>query len=254
VLFLFSALHGGNMLKDLEYLVQLQEIDLRIKEQELAQEEFPTAVAELKEQIEKAAAELVTIKEKAAAAETDKHNWEAQVQTAQAGLEKSQERLNSIKTNREYDAVHAEIEAQKNIINGAEQRRNKITAEIETLQNAITEKQAEFDRIKEENEPKIQELQQKIDSIDSTIAEITKEREEVIPNILKSTLRQYDLIRSKRKNGRAISLISTNKTCSICYKVLEPQLYNEIRRQTKLLLCQSCGSLLIWDESQNSAP
>jgi len=242
------------MLKDLEYLVQLQEIDLRIKEQELAQEEFPSAVAELKEQIAKALKELEAIKEKAAAAEADKHNWEEQVATAHAGLEKSQERLNSIKTNREYDAVHAEIEAQKHIINSAEQRRNNISAEIEKLQNAINEKQAEFDRIKEENEPKITDLQEKIDAIDSTIAKITKERDLVVPNILSTTLRQYDMIRSKRKNGRAISLITTNKICSICYKILEPQLYNEIRRQTKLIVCQSCGSIMIWDEAQNKTP
>lgn len=242
------------MLKDLEYLVQLQEIDLRIKEQELAQEEFPSAVAELKEQIAKATDELEAIKEKAAAAEAEKHNWEEQVATAQEGLEKSQDRLNSIKTNREYDAVHAEIEAQKHIINSAEQRRNNIAAEIEKLQNAINEKQAEFDRIKEENEPKINELQEKIDAIDSTIAKITEEREVVVPKILSTTLRQYDMIRSKRKNGRAISLITTNKTCSVCYKILEPQLYNEIRRQTKMIVCQSCGSIMIWDEAQNTAP
>ena len=234
------------MLEDLKYLVQLQKIDLRIKEQELAQEEFPAAVVELKEQIEAASKECDAITEKLNTALTDKQNWEDQVEKAHAGLEKSQERLNSIKTNREYDAVHAEIEAQKNIINSAEQRRNNLSAEITKLETSLSEKQSDVEQIKSENEPKIQDLQAKIDAIDSTIAEITIERDAVTPHLDKHLLRQYDMIRTKRKNGRAVSEITTTRTCSVCYKVLEPQLYNEIRRMTKIILCQSCGSIMIW--------
>ena len=239
------------MLEDLKYLVQLQEIDLRIKEQELAQEQYPTAVEELNAQIVRTAKELDAINEHLLQAENDKKNWEEQVAKAQISLEKSQERLNSIRTNREYDAVHAEIEAQKSIINSAEQRRNNLVAEIEALHKSVTDHQAELDRIKTENEPRINELRQNIGAIDSTIAAINKERETVIRKIARHILRQYDLIRSRRKSGRAISTVTTNRTCTICYKVLEPQLYNEIRRGMKVILCQSCGSILIWSSGEN---
>jgi len=240
------------MLDELKYLVQLQEIDLRIKEQELAQENYPVLVQELKDQIAKATVARNAINEKMVAAEADRHNWEEQVAKAQAGLERSQERLNSIKTNREYDAVHAEIEAQKNIINGAEQRRANITTELEKLQNAVNEQQTALDALVAENEPKIEELQQKISAIDTTIAEITKEREVLLPSVGKVVLRQYDLIRSKRKTGRAISVISRNRTCAVCHKVLEPQLFSEIKRGAKLQLCQSCGSIMIWHSADDT--
>jgi predicted nucleic acid-binding Zn-ribbon protein len=239
------------MLEDLRYLVQLQEIDLRIKEQELAQEQYPAQVEKLNAQINTAIAALEAVKTRLEKAELDKKNWEEQVVKAQAGLERSQERLNSIKTNREYDAVHAEIEAQKNIINGAEQHRNNLSAEIERLQTTVTEHQDELDRITAENNPLIDDLKSKIGAIDSTIATITKERDVVIPNLSKPVLRQYDLIRSKRKTGRAISIIKPNRTCSICYKVLEPQLFNEIKRGIKVQLCQSCGSIMIWDPPES---
>ena len=124
--------------------------------------------------------------------------------------------------------------------------------QIEKFQNAISEQEAELNKIKAENEPKIKDLQGKIDAIDSTIEKITQERNEVIPKIGKHIFRQYDLIVSRRKTGRAISQISTNRTCSICYKVLEPQFYNEIRRGNKLLLCQSCGSIMIWQPEQSN--
>ncbi len=235
------------MLEDLRYLLELQEIDLRIKEQELAQEQFPEQVELLNRQIAEATEAVEKVKVTLTRAEEDKKNWEEQVAKAQEGLERSQERLNSIRTNREYDAVHAEIEAQKSIINSAEQRRNSLTAEIERLQATVAEHEAELERITSENSPQIQELKEKIGAIDSNIAEITKEREVVIPKLAKHILRQYDLIRSKRKTGRAISMIKPNRTCSICFKVLEPQLFNEIKRGIKVQLCQSCGSIMIWD-------
>ena len=235
------------MLEDLQYLLELQEIDLRIKEQELAQEQFPEQVEKLKEQIAEATEALEKVKVTLGQSEEDKKNWEEQVEKAQEGLERSQERLNSIRTNREYDAVHAEIEAQKNIINSAEHRRNNLSADIERLQTTVAEHEAELERITTENTPQIQELKEKIGAIDSNIAEIMKERDVVVPKLSKHILRQYDLIRSKRKNGRAISIIKPNRTCSICFKVLEPQLFNEIKRGIKVQLCQSCGSIMIWE-------
>lgn len=235
------------MLEDLKYLLQLQEIDLRIKEQELAQEEFPAQVEKLNQQITETSEALEKVKSTLSQAEEDKKSWEEQVEKAQEGLERSQERLNSITTNREYDAVHAEIEAQKNIINSAEQRRNNLSAEIERLQTAVTEHETELEQATTENTPQIKELKEKIGAIDSNIADILKERDVVTPNLPKNVLRQYDLIRSKRKTGRAISTIKPNRTCSVCFKVLEPQLFNEIKRGTKVQLCQSCGSIMIWD-------
>lgn len=236
------------MIEDLVCLVQLQEIDLRIKEQELAQEEFPSAVKELEGQINKAKASHDNAISKLQQAESEKKSFEEQIQHTKDMLDKSQDRLNSIKTNREYDAVHAEIETQKNMINNAEQRRKNLDDEINRLKTAAEENSKTLESTKAENEPKISDLKQKIDAIDSNIAEITKERDKVTPKISKQTLRTYDQIHRKRKNGKALSLVSSSKTCTVCYKVLEPQLYNEIRKGNKIILCQNCGSIFVWDE------
>jgi predicted nucleic acid-binding Zn-ribbon protein len=237
------------MIEDLEYLIQLQEIDLRIREQELSQEQFPAAVAELENGISKAKTDLEDIEAKLKKMESEKGSFEEQISKAHESLEKSQSRLNSIKTNREYDAVHAEIETHKNIINSAETRRKNLENEIEKLKASVEESKKEYERIKAENEPKIAELKEKIGKIDTEISKIMVERDAVSPKISKHLLRTYDLIRKKRKTGRALSLVSDSRTCTVCFKVLEPQLYNEIKRGTKLTLCQSCGSILVWDQS-----
>jgi uncharacterized protein len=236
------------MIQDLEKLITLQEIDLRIREQELAQEQFPSEVKSLEQGIEKVKTALANANVRRDQAVKDIKDLEEQVQKAKEGLDKSQERLNSIKTNREYDAVHAEIESQKSIMNNAEHRRKALDEEIQKVSKVVEEATAELEKVKNENGPKIDDLKQKIGTIDSNIATITKERETVLPSISKAVLRTYDLIRKKRKNGRAVSLVTSSHTCAVCYKVLEPQLLNDIRRGNKTILCQNCGSIMIWNE------
>lgn len=233
------------MIEDLENLKLLQEIDLRIHQQEVAQKQFPGTVEELEGAIKSAKESLEKFQSKLNKTQTEVNSLDEQILKSRELLEKSQSRLNSIKTNREYDAVHAEIENQKNTINSVEMRKNNLLDEIEKLNNTIEEKTKEYQQTKTENEPQISELKKKIAAIDSTIASIVKERNEIVPKISKPILRTYDLIRKKRKTGNALSNV-TGKTCGVCYKVLEPQLFNEIRRGRKMILCQNCGSIFVW--------
>ena len=236
------------MLRDLEYLLQLQEIDLRIHEQELSKKQLPATVKELRATVEKAQKVMDVALARAQEAEADLLGLDDQIAKAHTGLERSQERLNSIKTNREYDAVHAEIEGQKSIIQSSELRKKKASDEVERQKAAAEAARAEFERIREENDPKINELSTTIASIDSVIAGIEKEREAVATLIKKTILRTYDLIRNRRNNGRVISAVDPSRTCTVCYKVLEPQLVNEIKRSARIILCQNCGSIFVWTE------
>ncbi|MGA2506149.1 MAG: hypothetical protein ABSF80_01565 [Chitinispirillaceae bacterium] len=236
------------MIRDLEYLIQLQEIDLRIHEQELAKELLPAMVKELEETVEKAKKAMEAVAGKADQAEKELTALAEQTLQAQTGLERSQTRLNSIKTNREYDAVHAEIEAQKNIILSSESRKKKLDEEAAQQKVLAETARQEFEKVKNENDPKIAELTTKIAAIDSVIAAIQKERAAVTPLVTRAMLRTYDLIRSRRKSGRVISCVTEARTCTVCYKVLEPQLMSEIKRSSKLIMCQNCGSIFIWTE------
>ncbi len=244
--FIFSALlHGGIMIEDLENLKLLQEIDLRIHQQELSQKQFPDTVEELQSAIKNAKESLDNYQMKLNKTQAEVNSFDEQLQKSRELLEKSQSRLNSIKTNREYDAVHTEIENQKNAINTIEMRKKNLLDEIEKLKNTIKEKTEEYQQIKSENEPQISELNNKIAAIDSNIESIVKERNEIVPKISKPILRTYNQIRKKRKNGNVLSNV-TGRTCAVCFKVLEPQVYNEIRRGKKMLLCQNCGSIFVW--------
>ncbi|MCL2219469.1 MAG: C4-type zinc ribbon domain-containing protein [Chitinispirillia bacterium] len=237
------------MIQDLEHLVKLQGIDLRIKEQELAKEQYPAAVADLTKRITQAEAA-----KNAAAAGLEQissgvREMDNQTAKLRDSLAKSEERLSSIQTNKEYDAVHREIEAQKGMLASSIGKRDSLELEIEKYKAALDAAETALESAKAGLQPQIDDLNAKISAIDSNIAEITKERDAVAPLISPATTRTYNAIRKKNKKGRAVSLVNESKTCAVCSMVLRPQLFNEIRRGSNFTLCESCGSMLIWDES-----
>jgi predicted nucleic acid-binding Zn-ribbon protein len=236
------------MIQDLECLVKLQEIDLRAREQELAKEQYPKAVAELEGRIESARTAGVAAAERLSLLASEAEAAAGQAEKLRESLAKSQERLSSIQTNREYDAVHKEIEAQKALLASAEGRKTALEADIAQGKTTLEEAEKAYENAKTELQPQIEELKYKIGAIDSVIAGIMEERAKVSPLVSLPTMRTYDSIRKKRKTGKAVSRVGQEKTCGVCYMVLQPQLCSEIRRGTKIILCENCGSILIWDE------
>jgi predicted nucleic acid-binding Zn-ribbon protein len=247
------------MIHDLESLIQLQKIDVRIHQFMQSQKDYPAELAELQANISKAKKTVDSIVEKSAGLEGEKKSVLEKVEDAKTALEKSQQRLNSIKTNREYDAVHAEIETFKSVIAGADSRIKHIDEELEKQKTALDAGAADYEKIKTENDTKIADLSSKISSIGSSVAKLKQERDVISAAVPKQLLRTYEHILGRRKSGKVLSFVNNNThTCSSCFKVLETQLINEIRRGTKMITCQNCGSIFIWedpaiDKEENSA-
>jgi uncharacterized protein len=245
----YRSLIGGDMIKDLESLILLQDIDLRIHEIIQSQSDLPRLLSELERGVVAAQKAVDNVNQQQAANATEIKSFEEKVSDAKSALEKSQERLNSIKTNREYDAVHAEIENFKSIIAGADTRMKNLVAETDKLQQSLETHKAEFEKTKAEYDPKIAELKTKIASIDTSVAQLRKNRAEITAGVPKPLLRTYEHILSRRKNAKVLSFVDdSHRTCSSCFKVLETQLANEIRRGTRLLTCQNCGAIFVWGE------
>jgi predicted nucleic acid-binding Zn-ribbon protein len=239
------------MIKDLELLLKLQDIDEQIHTLELSKKEYPREVEDLEKNLKEARDKVDAFEKKIVDIAAQEKAFETKIADAKIALKKSEDRLNSITTNREYDAVHAEIENHKHIISGGTGKLKSHDDEREHLKKSRIEANTLSETLVTEKQPRIDELKAKIASIDSDIAEVMKERVQIVSNIAAPILRSYENIHRKRKNGRTIGTVhETNRICRICYKVLEPQIINEIRRGTKLMICEACGSLLIWKEDE----
>lgn len=239
------------MIPDLESLIKLQEIDLKISELVHAQEEFPGAISSYSGTIKIASDAVDNTRKRLAEVDSEKKAMEEKIAEAKIQLDKSQERLGIIKTNREYDAVHTQIENFKNTVLNGDSKLKMMAQEAVLLQQSLEKETAELEKVKDENEPHIAEIKGKIDTLGVSITELTAQRNQIMAVLPKAVLKTYDYILKRRKTGQVLSFVKGDaRTCSVCFKILEPQLINEIRKGNKMIICQNCGSIFIWKKEE----
>ncbi len=237
------------MRNDLELLLKLQVIDYDLGELERSKDYLPDMMENLNREIEDSRAKLAETRERLAEIRASRKNIDIEIKSKEADLQKYQQQMMSIKTNKEYDALVAQIDALKEQISDGETKLLESMELIESLDKeivALDEKQAQ---IAENNEKQLQILQEKIDSIGDKVSTKRASREEIINAIPKPTLSTYERVRRGR-GGRAVVAVK-KRACSSCFKALTPKKIQEIRRGDKIHTCDYCGCLLYWDDEES---
>ncbi len=238
------------MIETLEMLTRLQEIDQRVDQLAHSRVDLPEKIETLKGQVRELenliAGDQTTLEQ----LEKDKRQEELGLKEAQDELKRYQEQLYRIKTNREYDAIQAEIDAQKEKISQHEENILNVMATSEEVNENLESRTKELEQIRTENTPQWERLEEDLSSIDDRIAAEQDQRKNVTVRIDKNILNTYERIR-KVKNGVAIVAIR-KRACGGCFKTLPPQKIQEVRRTDRIIACENCGRILYWDEdSQN---
>ena len=94
----------------LKHLILLQECDNKIKENQVKRDSVPLRIKRLEEAFEEATRIFNSKFEKLDSLEKEKRALEKDIQVIESRAQKSQEKLNNIKSNKEYTAALKEIE------------------------------------------------------------------------------------------------------------------------------------------------
>ena len=101
------------MQKDLELLLDLQEIDDQLGELERSKIYLPEMIQKLEEELANLETDIEETKATLQKSATDQKTLELEIESNKQDLEKFQNQMNVIKTNKEYDALTAEIDTKK---------------------------------------------------------------------------------------------------------------------------------------------
>ena len=240
---------------DLLKLVELQEIDLQIHELETSSREFPEQVAALEEGIRQGQAKMEELSTKLKEIGTERASVESGMAEVNQILERSEDRLNSITSNREYDAVHTEISANQQAVSNAKSRMTALAEDATSGEQSLNEAREQLEKLQAESSPRITELRAKIGAIDGQKAALVDKRNNIITQVTKQIVRSYEHSQKRRKSARVLSEVSPeNRTCTVCHKVLESKVAAEVRKGDRLTICQSCGSILVWKDEAAKPP
>lgn len=233
------------MLEDVRLLMELQDLDYWIDELERSKEYIPDMMDSLKQEMDKAANELNEARERLQQAQQEVGSLELKVASAKEQLEKYQEQMLTIKTNKEYDALVAQIEAAKSEISADEETYINTLDEIDQLKKSISEFEEANERIQKDNTERIESLQHEIDSVEDKMSEKVAYRQSLKSKVPRRVMSVYQRVHKGRGGDVVVRL--KRGACGACYKSQTPQKIQMIKKGDTVQTCDSCGRILIWE-------
>ncbi|MDQ7051510.1 MAG: C4-type zinc ribbon domain-containing protein [candidate division KSB1 bacterium] len=238
------------MREAIKHLIQLQELDKKLDELERAKGGLPQKVRELEDKLQTTRNDLQSKQDEFETVQKDKRQVERDIEKLQQSKKKYEEQLYSVTTNKEYDAVTLEIETAVERIDEKETELLQLIEREEVLQKEIDELKEMVKKLEAEFEQQNAVLQEKIAANAKVETDLQAQRKQVVGQIRIQHLRLYEKIRT-HKDGLAVVPIIRG-ACGGCYTNIPPQRSMEVRDGDKLIVCESCGRILFWQEEEAS--
>ena len=234
------------MQESLRALLELQKTDQDLHELEQFKVDIPNQLKSMESAQSEAETSLSDQETRVEDIEKDRRQHERDLQAAQEQVKKYQGQLYSVKTNKEYDALQAEIQAQKNRISELEDAILQLISEAETEQETLETIRGETESLIERFGEERAALESRLSAVDEDVAVKMDERKRMAMRVENQVLKVYDRI---RRNLRGMTVVPLKKgACSGCFHVIPLQVIMQIRQGRRLISCESCGRILILEE------
>ena len=238
------------MQHDLELLLDLQEIDDELGELERSKIYLPEMIHRLESEITNLQTEIEESKTTLQDSQKEQKALELEIETDKQQLDNYQRQMRTIKTNKEYDALTAEIDAKKLEISEKEERVLTLMATIDECREKETELSSRLEEVKNGNSEQLKNLNDQSSSLQAKIDNRLEKRNKIAGNIKRQVIGIYERVR-KGKGGLVVVPIR-KRACGGCFKQIPPQRIQEIRRGDRIFSCDSCGRILIWSDEDGS--
>jgi len=229
----------------LKTLIDLQGVDTRIAALEAEAARLPREIASIHATLQGMKQEVDAGKTRLDAAKKDQRAREKDLEVVQAKRSKTEGRLYEVKTNKEYSAVLAEIEDIKQEKGRVEEEILVLMESQERLAADIKDAESRFKIREAQGKQEEAAFQEKLREVESELALVRAERAELARQLPPAVLADYDKL-LKARGGLALAQVVKPNLCGGCRMTVTPQRLQELRAQSALLPCESCGRYLYW--------
>ena len=236
------------MQEGLLQLIRLQDVDLELRELEKVRDHYPSEISVREKEIVDARSGLEELENTLEELARQQRQVARELEDSKVNLKKHEERFAVVATNKEYDALQMEIEACKSGISERESRILDIIENTEKISEQIAGEKEGVEEVCSEQQIRINELQSKLATLQQEVDAVTARREVVSKDIEGPLLQHYD----RRRKGNGLSVAGVRKgACGSCFRELPAQRKSDVRRSERLNTCESCGAILVWDDSSS---
>lgn len=229
---------------EFEKLIELQQLDMEIRQLSLFLESIPPQIEAIDKKIADSSLIAATAKEKMTGSQKKRRELEAEVKDIKLQIGKYKRQLNEVKTNKEYTVLLKEIEDSEKRVDRLEEAfiaemllEDDIQKDIKAANQKLAEVQEVLSKEKEGIYRKQKDAEEKIH-------QLSQRRAALLPTIPSPQVDLYLSI-SRKKGGLALSPVRGD-FCDLCHVRIRPQVLNELLSSRKLILCENCGRILYW--------
>lgn len=232
------------MEQQLGLLIQLQEIDLKIRSLQDRKKAFPEVFASLERRRSENKDNLDKTRTALETAQKNKRDRDKDLEAGAQKVEKLKARTPEIKTNKEYQALLKEIES-------AEQENKTIEDDILVLMEKIDAaassiKAAEAGAREEEAAVAAEQKEQEasLAGVEEELEAAVQQRQAAATSIKAPVLGQYQKLLAT-KGGMAVAE-ARGEACSGCFMSIPPQVFVNVKKNESLINCPNCGRILYY--------
>jgi uncharacterized protein len=237
--------------EQIDILVRLQEAETEIRRIREALDAQPAKIEALDAELEVAARK---ISEENLVVEDLKRRYrdlEAESRTMLDMKEKSQVKLRSVKTNKEYQSTLKEIDDLKAKNSLIEDEMLTCLDQIETVEEQIAGDRESFDQISESVDEDKAALEKESDLMRQRLDEIEETAKAVAAEVVPELLDKYRAVTAVHRGGQGIVAV-TGAVCQGCNMNIPPQMFNELHRFDSLKFCPFCERIIYWKKEADT--
>ncbi len=175
---------------------------------------------------------------------------ESHLKNGTENVKKTKSKLLEVKTNKEYEATLKEIDSINMKNSQIEDEIIYILDDIENTRKNLKIKESELADYRTIYDRKTEKIETELNSIDSVLDKMMKKYDKIREKVNLSLLKKYDILK-ERRNGYAVAPV-WKEVCEGCHMNIPPQMYNELQKPEKLILCPNCNRIIYWESREIS--
>ena len=240
----------------LDKLKELQDILAKENVVEAKKKEAKYILPSLKELLEKTKREYLEKDAKHMEYKEEIAHLERELFEAESAREKAEKGMDTVTTQREYEALSNEIES-------AKEKEQSVRKDIQILERQDQNLEEEIKKYKEDIDFQEKELEQRIAQIseeesgyDAELAELKRLEDDLSVGIDKETKANLERIIKSKDGVGVVAVVGVGAVngyvCTGCHMILPAQFANNVRSGMNIQYCPYCSRILYYDESASA--
>ncbi|MGP0565688.1 MULTISPECIES: zinc ribbon domain-containing protein [unclassified Nitrospina] len=226
----------------LQKLVIIQQMDNEIAEIQELVDLIPKQVAAGEKELEGKKGALNALQQEIEELKKKRKQCEQDVQAEQDRIAKTRAKLPTVKTNKEYSAILAEVDAIKVKIDGIEEKELEVMEALEEKEAQIPDLEKEFNGERHKFDEYKKKKEEELSRTQAELQGLQDKRQEAVQSVDARMAAHYEKLRKAR--GVAVVKVE-GEVCQGCHQQIQPQVALEVRTSPDIIhQCQFCDRYL----------